>query len=234
MLPKYQEHTQRVQSNFKFLLCCIVILMIMILSPSRGGDTTRGLQVTHSDNTTTYQLTAGWNLISTYLKLDVASKARLQDKCPMTPDVKSKAYTVSGDLVVSQACWIHCQAEGETLELSGDPPENFDFFASLQPGWNFAGPLTDRPLNDDGIIAWGWNGRHFYPTDTLLAGHGYWIYLLDGCVRPPAEDTYLVIDLSAVNSDGSYPVSYLSAPPEGGWTDEYKTTKLVLRKLPAG
>ena len=40
--------------------------------------------------------------------------------------------------------------------------------------------------------------------------------------------TYMVVDLSS----GS--VSSLSAVPSGGWTDTYKTTKLVLRKLNKG
>ncbi|MGI5923697.1 MAG: formylglycine-generating enzyme family protein [Lentisphaeria bacterium] len=48
------------------------------------------------------------------------------------------------------------------------------------------------------------------------------------------EDAYVVIDLSAGATADSYPVSYCSIPPAGGWTDEYKTTKLVLRKIPAG
>jgi RNA polymerase sigma factor (sigma-70 family) len=45
---------------------------------------------------------------------------------------------------------------------------------------------------------------------------------------------YLVVDLSGGPSASNYPVGYLSAVPSGGWTDEYKTTKLVLRKIPAG
>jgi formylglycine-generating enzyme required for sulfatase activity len=45
---------------------------------------------------------------------------------------------------------------------------------------------------------------------------------------------YLVIDLSEGPSATNYPISYLGAPPEGGWTDEYKTTKLVMRHLTAG
>ena len=49
-----------------------------------------------------------------------------------------------------------------------------------------------------------------------------------------ASDTYLVIDLSGGTNAANYPVSYLSDVPAGGWTDEYKTTKLVLRKIPAG
>lgn len=45
---------------------------------------------------------------------------------------------------------------------------------------------------------------------------------------------YLVVDLSDGASASSYPVSYMTSVPPGGWSDEYKTTKLVLRRIPAG
>jgi formylglycine-generating enzyme required for sulfatase activity len=45
---------------------------------------------------------------------------------------------------------------------------------------------------------------------------------------------YLIVDLSAGPSATDYPVSSLSSVPVGGWTDEYKTTKLVFRRIPAG
>jgi len=45
---------------------------------------------------------------------------------------------------------------------------------------------------------------------------------------------YLVIDLSGGASAVGYPVTRLSSVPAGGWTDDYKTTKLVLRRIPAG
>ena len=45
---------------------------------------------------------------------------------------------------------------------------------------------------------------------------------------------YLVIDLSGGSAATNYPVSYLSAVPVGGWTDDYKTTKMVFRRIPAG
>ena len=45
---------------------------------------------------------------------------------------------------------------------------------------------------------------------------------------------YCVIDVSAGANATTYPVSYLSDVPEGGWTDEYKTTKLVLRRIEPG
>ena len=47
--------------------------------------------------------------------------------------------------------------------------------------------------------------------------------------------TYCVIDLSAGSSAASYPVAYLAEPPSGGFNvSEYKTTKLVLKRIEAG
>ena len=46
---------------------------------------------------------------------------------------------------------------------------------------------------------------------------------------------YCVIDLSGGASASSYPVSYVSSVPSGGFnTDEYKTTKLVMRRIAPG
>ena len=53
------------------------------------------------------------------------------------------------------------------------------------------------------------------------------------CETTPA--TYCVIDLSAGADASSYPVTYLTAPPSGGFNvNAYKTTKLVLRRIEAG
>ncbi len=48
------------------------------------------------------------------------------------------------------------------------------------------------------------------------------------------ENRYLIIDLSGGTNAVSYPVSYVDAVPVGGWADEYKTTKLVMRKISKG
>ena len=47
-------------------------------------------------------------------------------------------------------------------------------------------------------------------------------------------DTYMVIDLSGGTNATNFAVTYLDRVPEGGWTEEYKTTKLVLRKIQPG
>ena len=53
------------------------------------------------------------------------------------------------------------------------------------------------------------------------------------CETTPA--TYCVIDLSAGSSASSYPITYLAEPPSGGFnTEEYKTTKLVLKRIEVG
>ncbi len=56
------------------------------------------------------------------------------------------------------------------------------------------------------------------------------------CYRVVATVNYspcLVIDISGGPGAETYPVSYVDMPSVG-WTDEYKTTKLVLRLIPAG
>ena len=45
---------------------------------------------------------------------------------------------------------------------------------------------------------------------------------------------YVVIDLSGGTNATHYSLSYLDEMPVGGWSDAYKTSKLVLRHIPAG
>ncbi len=51
---------------------------------------------------------------------------------------------------------------------------------------------------------------------------------------PDPDHTYMVIDISGGRSAKNYYTSYLDSVPAGGWTDEYKTSKIVLRKITAG
>jgi len=47
--------------------------------------------------------------------------------------------------------------------------------------------------------------------------------------------TYMVVDISGGADAAAFPVTFTNHPPEGGWKqDVYKTTKLVLRHIPAG
>ena len=48
------------------------------------------------------------------------------------------------------------------------------------------------------------------------------------------DTLYMVVDISSGSNASSYPVSYLCSIPSGGWTDAYKTTKLVFRRILPG
>ena len=48
------------------------------------------------------------------------------------------------------------------------------------------------------------------------------------------DKAYCVIDVSGGTSAGVYPVMYLDSCPIAGWSDEYKTTKILLRRIEPG
>lgn len=76
------------------------------------------------------------------------------------------------------------------------------------------------PSTEPGEQTAVWNANDFI---SALANPADYTFTLS--VGAEAEAKYLVIDLS----NGSK--TYLADVPEGGWTDEYKTTKLVLRRI---
>ena len=53
-------------------------------------------------------------------------------------------------------------------------------------------------------------------------------------LRYTGEKAYCVIDVSGGTSASSYPVTYLDSCPIAGWGDEYKTTKILLRRIEPG
>ena len=92
-------------------------------------------------------------------------------------------------------------------------------------GTNYAAPAALA----DGTYAW-------YARGVNVKGAGPWANPVSFTISTGGgvASDYMVIDLSGGPTAANYPVSYLSGVPAGGWTDEYKTTKLVLRRIPAG
>ena len=72
------------------------------------------------------------------------------------------------------------------------------------------------------------------PTAAWLKAHSG--RLAFSVVTAPSASAaeYLVIDLSGGPEAASWPSERMIGRPYGGWTDEYKTTKLVLRRIYAG
>lgn len=93
----------------------------------------------------------------------------------------------------------------------------------------------------DGYLFEGWwtalEGGECVTATTIVSDDAIY-YAHWGAVSEPSpadgDALYCVIDLSGGVSASSYPVSYLSEVPSGGWSDEYKTTKLVLRRMQPG
>lgn len=82
-------------------------------------------------------------------------------------------------------------------------------------------------------------------TNSVDGAHRvYWNMAKDGIALDPSIASltvtyeyplYCVIDLSGGSATDFYSVAYMSAPPSGGFsTTEYKTTKLVLKRVDAG
>jgi formylglycine-generating enzyme required for sulfatase activity len=95
--------------------------------------------------------------------------------------------------------------------------------------------MAPRALSGDGVNApvkpgthrMTWNVSSDYPTFNSSSFIVKMSALTGGA-------PYMVIDISGGVDAISYPVTYLGAVPEGGWTDEYKTSKIVLRLCPPG
>ena len=102
----------------------------------------------------------------------------------------------------------------EWTAMSGNPYRVYASQDLVEPAWSNLTPL--------GLTFEGSQG-----SCTLPAGNQRTYY----CAI--ASD-YLVVDLSDGPASTNYPVSYTNAQPEGGWKDEHKTTKLVLRRIPGG
>ena len=66
-----------------------------------------------------------------------------------------------------------------------------------------------------------------------MAADGVAPITTNGMAASCRRGRYCVIDLSAGADAKAYPVSYLPSVPTGGWTDEYKTRKIVLRRIDA-
>jgi len=127
----------------------------------------------------TVLLQVGWNLISSKLNLTEASQALLREKNAVKLSQEGKSHVLCDKLTVPEACWVFAPTETE-ITLVGTVPDDFDFEASLKTGWNFVGPLNEHRLSNTAAVVWGWNGQHFYLTEILKAGEGYYVYKPEG------------------------------------------------------
>ncbi len=119
------------------------------------------------------------------------------------------AEVVGGGKVSGAGSYVR----GGTVTLTAVPDAGYEFLRwTGDAGETVQNPLTFTATEAKSVTA------HF---GLLVSGR--------------TQSTYCVIDLSGGVSAASYPVTYLDAEPSGGFNaTEYKTTKLVLKRVEAG
>ncbi len=97
--------------------------------------------------------------------------------------------------------------------------------------WEDGGAVTNTPLDiAPGTHRFVWNASADLPVGFVADRVA--ISLRAETINDTA--LYMVVDLSGGPDAEYYPISYLPDVPEGGWTDEYKTDKIVLRRVEPG
>ena len=88
----------------------------------------------------------------------------------------------------------------------------------------YAAPNMEEP------VVW----TNFTPSGLVFTNQQGFYDLSTGAYYCAMASDYLIVDLSGGQTATNYPLRYTNAPPAGGWGDEYKTTNLVLRRIPGG
>lgn len=130
----------------------------------------------------------------------------------------------ANDLTITDGYLYH----GDDQLSNRTSPANMIFAVDYcfgKMGWEgLNGPILDFARSATRKSAFAFN------TSTL---NGYKKSELSGNLYI-GEKAYCVIDVSGGTSASSYPVTYLDSCPIAGWGNEYKTTKILLRRIEPG
>lgn len=133
--------------------------------------------------------------------------------------VVALADSTVSDVVVRQR-WPWSETVDIDYTLTGDKGD-----VTFTATWD--GQATPVMLGTDFQVEAGQHRFEWCPTNNY-AGQTLTGFTVTAAAGSAADHKYLILDL--VN--GGY--TFLAAPPEGGWTDEYKSTKMVFARCPAG
>jgi formylglycine-generating enzyme required for sulfatase activity len=123
-------------------------------------------------------------------------------------------------------------ANGRTTRAADLLIQSFDGTGRLT--FNASNSATNYTVEWAASPAGPWTNTWAHLIDIPVPVVGVVTCSVPMCYRVVATPfDYIVVDISGGTSAVSYAVTYLAAVPPGGWTDEHKTTKLVLRRIPA-
>lgn len=157
------------------------------------------------------------------------------------------AYVAYGDWEAALLAFKDCNGEVSKVaawELSEDRNRDDNYDAAKIAGfwWSFAGEkqASRRAISESvKIHAANWYKKAL--ALNLLSGLDEKVAKkrIEECESfeplpqndPKGKDLYMIVDLAGI---GSRAVSYLGEAPKDGWSDEFRTKKLVLRKIVPG
>ena len=154
------------------------------------------------------------------------------------------AYVVCGDWEAALSAFRNCTGEMAKVakwESSDNKSTDYDAVKVAKFWWAFADEKSRNKLAAESIKvhAANWYKKAF--ALNLLSGLEAKIAerRIDECgslgtqavVKERVGKLYMVIDLTKL---GKKAISYLDETPKNGWGDEYKTTKIVLRRIAPG
>ena len=175
-----------------------------------------------------------------YRKLLAAAEADVE-KHPTSKTLKQLAecHVHLGDWKKALEAFSRARVPAANWELDQKSVSDCDAFKAAEYWWNYEAEEAEpfrahaaalyRIALDEGLVTGLRSEVVKKRIEEVEATGGTGLSPVLGGIK-----LYCVIDLSAGPTASNYPVSYLDAEPKGGWTDEYKTTKLVLRRIEPG
>ena len=145
-------------------------------------------------------------------------KMMLSAAAAMSAFAAFAASTVSD--VVARQRWPWSETVDIDYTLTGDKGD-----VTFSATWD--GQSTPVILGTDFQVEAGQHRFEWCPTNNY-AGQTLTGFTVTADAGTVADHKYLILDLA----NGGY--TFMAAPPSGGWTDEYKSTKMVFARCPAG
>lgn len=118
-----------------------------------------------------------------------------------------------------------------------NPTFNVKFFGGIGDAEQLFDLSEKGTLSKEGadgtVVGTGWHETLWSPDESFYETVTYDLIIKVEASEQalPPNGSYIVIDLSGGPEAASFPVTGLDKEPEGGWTLEYKKTKLVLKKI---
>ena len=144
---------------------------------------------------------------------------------------KFRYFTYNGVKVAEEFLSLELEQDTEVTAVFGTYDLSINVIGDGAVSADFTGPdeVEIKVIEGgEGFLYYTVNGEQYLDSAILLS------LQKDTVIEAYFKNDYIVIDLSAGPNAESYPVTHVYDVPEGGWTDEYKTTKMVLRKIKAG